>query len=98
MKSTDNVGITFANLVVGRGISDHVLNVTLGAWNWTPNEDGSVDPDLVIVSRLRLTKSCAKQLRDSLVVFLDEIEKAEAQAVALAGSNGHDRQPDESLN
>lgn len=98
MKSTDSVGITFANLVVGRGISDHVINITLGAFNWTPTDDNKVDPDLVIVSRLRLTKNCAKQLRDTLVLFLDEIDKAEAQAVALSGANGHDRQPDESLN
>lgn len=97
MKSTDNVGITFANVVISRGILDHVVNVTLGAFQFTPTNEGKIDNDLVVTSRLRLSKGCAKQLRDCLDDLLTAVDKAEAVPVGIA-SNGDGRHPEESLN
>lgn len=85
MKSSDNVGITFANIVIGRGIADNIVNVTLGAYNFTPSDDGTrVDNDLAIVARLRLTKTCARQLADTLSKFMNEVEKAESSSSGVA--------------
>lgn len=97
MKSVDNVGLIFANMVVGRGIADHVINITLGAFQFTPTDDGKVDNDLVVTGRLRLTKGCAKQLRDTLVTFLAEVEHAESAALHPT-ANGHDRTSEDTLN
>lgn len=75
MKSTDNVGITFANLVLGRGIVNGVVNITLGANEWNPDpETEKVDPSPAIVSRLRMDVVCAKALRDNLNELLASIE------------------------
>ena len=50
MKSTDAVGITFANLVLGSGILNGVANVTLGAYEFNPDDKvEKVEPSPVIV-------------------------------------------------
>jgi len=73
MKSSDQVGITFANLVLGRGVLNSVINVTLAAYQFTP-EGGKVEADPVVVSRLRMDIPCAVALRDELTKLLDTIE------------------------
>ena len=74
MKTSDQVGITFANLVLGRGVYNGVVNITLGAMHFTPDGDKSVDPDPVIVSRLRMDIPSAAALRDALDGLLKSIE------------------------
>lgn len=81
MKSTDNVGITFANLVLGSGILNGVVNLTLGAYQFNPDGD-KVDPAAAIVSRLRMDVACAKAVRDNLNELLASIE---APAAGVAG-------------
>lgn len=71
MKSTDNVGITFANLVLGRGIMNGVVNVTLGAYEFNPDGD-KVEPSPAIVSRLRMDVVGATALRDALTELLQK--------------------------
>ena len=84
LKAADGVGITFANLVLGRGYAANVLNLTLGAWAFSPDTDGTaVAPDPVIVSRLRLTEPCAIQLRDALNEILASMETARAGEAAI---------------
>lgn len=83
MKSIDQVGITFVNTVLGRGILNGIVNLTFGVLQFTPSEtDNKVDPDLVVAARLRMDKVCAKQLHDTLGELLALIEKAEVEAAA----------------
>ena len=82
MKSMDQVGVTFVNTVVGRGILNGVVNLSFGVLQFTPSDDGkTVEPDPVIASRLRMDKMCARQLRDVLNDLLEMIDKAEHEAV-----------------
>jgi hypothetical protein len=82
MKSTDSVGITFANMVVVRGVFNNVINITLGAYQFSPSEDGAtIENDLVVTARLRLDKGCAKMLHEALGGLLADVEKAEAALV-----------------
>ena len=97
MKSADEVGITFANLVLGQGFYMNVINVTLGAYTFSPNEETKqVDPDPVVVSRLRLDEQCAVQLRDALNFALQSLADARVKAAVDAAAahdaaNGADR-------
>lgn len=66
MKSIDD-RLIFATLVVGWGLSNGNVNVTLGANLFSPSEDGKkIEPDPAIVARLRLDISCARQLVQNL--------------------------------
>ena len=87
MKSTDNVGITFANLVLGRGILHGVINVTLGAYEFNPEAD-KVEPAPVIVARLRMDVPGAKALRDNLNELLQSIEVTAPEVDVAAEANG----------
>ena len=83
MKSIDQVGITFANTVVGRGVFNSVINVSLAALTFAPTDDGKIDADPVITCRLRLDIACATQLRDALDELLMLIEKAKTEAATV---------------
>jgi hypothetical protein len=61
-----NVPITFANNVAGSGHFQGNINITLAAARFTPNAEGSVDPDLVITARLRMDIPTATALRSAL--------------------------------
>lgn len=83
MKSIDNVGVTFVNVVMGRGVLNGVVNVQFGSYQFTPSEDGKfVEPDLVLSSRLRMDRVCAQQLHEALGSLLEIIEKTEAEALS----------------
>jgi hypothetical protein len=88
MKATDQVGITFANTVVGRGIFNNVVNVQLAAFAWSSTDDGKVEPDPVITCRLRLDLACATQLRDALDELLALVDKTKAAPPAGVAVNG----------
>lgn len=88
MKSTDNVGITFANLVLGRGILNGVVNLTLGAYEFNPDDkEEKVDTAPVIVSRLRMDVACARAIRDNLNELLQAVE-APAPGAGVAQESG----------
>lgn len=80
MKNQDDIGIVFVNSVAARGLFNNVVNLSFSAYNFTPNEQGSVDPDPVIVSRLRMDKGCAQQLRDVLTDLLHIIDEQPLEA------------------
>lgn len=86
MKSTDHVGITFANLVLGSGIYSGVVNVTMGAYEFLPMGD-KVEPSPAIVSRLRMDVACAKALRDNLTALLLSVETPVVAEGVAAESN-----------
>ena len=67
-----HVQVTFVNQVVGIGMLNGILNLTLSVAQFTPNAKGETDPDLVIAARLRMDAFCARQLRDQLTVILDQ--------------------------
>lgn len=91
MKSTDHVGITFANLVLASGIYNGVVNVTIGAYHFEPIDD-KVEPSPAITARLRMDVACARALRDNLTELLLKVEApivAEGVAVeSNAAANG----------
>lgn len=97
MNSKDDVGITFVNLVPSVGYHNGVVNVSLGAFQFTPQDDGkTVDPDPVIVSRLRMDEAAATLLRDSLTNILQAMADARVKAqvdahAAKSPENGVDR-------
>ena len=97
MKSTDEVGITFANLLVASGVYNGVVNASFASYQFTPTPDGKIDPDPVVTARLRMDIVCAKQLRDRLIEILDMVDKTQAATTGLV-PNGHDRATDEVLN
>ena len=75
MKPVDQVGITFANLVLGNGINNNVVNISFGAFEFNPSEDGkSVDPAPVITCRLRTDIPCARALYKVLGDLLESID------------------------
>jgi len=78
MKSTDSVGVTFVNTVLGQGVLNGNVNLSFGQLLFTPDADtGRIDPDLVVALRLRMDIVCAKQLRDNLTNLLEKVEQAE---------------------
>ena len=87
MKSEDNVGITFVNVLLGRGVLNNVVNLTLGAYNFTPAGD-TIDPDPVVCARLRMDVSCLKQMHDAIGTLLEaiEAEQKDPNTAALNGS------------
>ena len=89
MKSTDAVGITFANLVLARGIYNNVVNLTLGAYQFEPDADGAkIEPDPVVTCRLRMDTGCVLQMRDALNDLLKSIEDAKANELHPAMNGG----------
>lgn len=79
MKPVDNVGVTFINTVLGRGVMNGVVNLTFGVLQFTPTDD-KIEPDLAVAARLRMDLTCAKQLHETLGDLLEAIEVADAKA------------------
>ena len=79
MKSSDNVGVTFVNVLVGQGVLNGVVNLQFGAYHFTPNGE-AIDPDLVVACRMRMDIECAKQLYNSLAVLISASEKEAGEA------------------
>lgn len=75
MKSMDNVGITFVNVVLGRGVFNGVVNLQFGALPFGVKEDGKIDTETVVACRLRMDIPCAVQLRDNLNELFKMIEE-----------------------
>jgi hypothetical protein len=68
MKSIDQVGITYVNMVLGRGLFNGVCNIQLGAYLFSSIEDGSkIDPDPAVACR---------QLHSALGELIAQVEKA----------------------
>lgn len=87
MNVADDVGVTFVNVVVNRGILNGVINISFGTYNFTPEGD-KVNPDLVISSRLRMDLTCAQQLCNTLGSLLQAIEQeSSASPVPSEGVN-----------
>jgi hypothetical protein len=88
MKSTDQVGITFVNAVLGRGILNGVANLTLGVFAFDPTGDGKISENLTVACRLRMDVNCAKMIRDQLDELLTAIEKPGAGTTTGIAANG----------
>jgi hypothetical protein len=93
MKSIDQIGITFANMVIGGGIFQGVINVQFGAFTFETTEEGKVEAAPAVTCRLRMDESCARQLYETLGNTLAMLDKATLPAAA----NGS-RHPEEALN
>lgn len=65
----------FVNQVVGSGHLNGVVNVTFATAQFTPNENGNVDPDLVITGRLRMDLFCAQTLYDHIGKIIEQTLK-----------------------
>jgi hypothetical protein len=81
-KSLDNVGVTFVNVLTGRGTLNNVVNLQFGTYQFDSNDDeGKVEPALATSCRLRMDYMCAQQLYESLGQLLKGIAQ-EQQALA----------------
>jgi hypothetical protein len=94
MKSSDQVGITFVNAVVGRGVLNGVVNIQLGGLLFDSGADGKISNDLATVCRLRMDAKCAEDLRDHLNAVLTLIDEAKAKAGVSIATNGVDHSAD----
>ena len=94
MKSSDQVGITFVNAVVGRGILNGVCNIQLGALQFDADSDGKISNDLTTVCRLRMDAKCAEDLRDHLNAVLALIEEANTKTGVSITTTGIDHSVD----
>jgi hypothetical protein len=74
MKSNDNVSVTYVNTVLGRGHLNGVINVQLGVFNFSNDENGDVTLDPSVACRLRMDYNCARQLKESLDSLLKDME------------------------
>jgi hypothetical protein len=84
-----NNEITFCNFVLGRGVLNGVVNVTLGAFLFDPNSSGEeIDPTPVVVSRLRMDVACARRLRDALASILEAVDNPDKAPHAAANGDG----------
>lgn len=61
----------FVNQLCCSGHLNGVANLAFATAQFTPQTDGSVDPDLVITVRLRMDLACAKQLYEQIGRILD---------------------------
>jgi hypothetical protein len=104
MRSVDEVGVTFVNTVIGRGSLNGIINLQLGVFQFSPNNEDQekVDVDHVVACRLRMDRMCAKNLYETLGDLLGKIEKAEAAALTPASAevslNGSGTRTDETIN
>lgn len=88
MKSNDEVGVTFVNTVIGRGVLNGVVNLSFSVFNFTPTEDGQVDLDPTIACRMRMDRICATQLRDVMNDLLAALDRAEHEATPTPAVEG----------
>jgi hypothetical protein len=81
MKESKSSDIIFVNTVIGRGALNNVVNISFGAFNFSPNEQsGEIELDTTVACRLRMDIVCAKQLSNALIDLLNTIEKAQEPA------------------
>ena len=74
-QAADNVGVTFVNGVLARGIFNNVVNITLGTLYFTPDDENtSINPDMHVSARLRMDIVCARQIVDTLSSLLSAID------------------------
>ena len=82
-EQTDKLPITdpyrtptvFVNQVAGSGHLNGVVNITFATAQFTPNDGGTVDPDLVISARLRMDLFCAQSLYEHLGKIIEQTLK-----------------------
>lgn len=86
MKTLDNVGVTFVNIVLGRGSFNGNVNLTLGVMTFEPKDDGTIDLNPEINARLRMDIPCARQLRDNLDELLASIDNPKAPDAKANGA------------
>lgn len=73
------VPVVFVNQVAGSGFLNGNLNLTFSTAFFSPQSDGTVDPDLVITSRLRMDLFCAQQLYAELGKIIEQNVKASGE-------------------
>lgn len=69
----------FVNQLVGSGHLNGVVNCTFATANFTPDNKGGIDADLVITARLRMDLFCAQQLYERLGQIIQETVKNETK-------------------
>jgi hypothetical protein len=82
LKTQDDVGVTFINQVVSRGVWNDVANLTLAVYNFSPEGD-KIAADPVIVGRLRMDKQCAIQLAQAMAEIIMIYDRMEQEPDAL---------------
>lgn len=80
MRALDNIGVTFVNTVLSRGIYEGNVNLTFGTALFTPEvrkegdkEQLVIVDDIVVSSRMRMDLRCAQQLYLTLYALLEQV-------------------------
>lgn len=97
VKASDAVGVTFINTVLGRGHIGGVVNIQLGVFNFSTDENGDIALDPTVACRLRMDYSCAKHIKESLESLLKEMED-KASPVKITKLNGKSHVVEDSIN
>lgn len=82
IRDPHHVPITFGSVLIGVGHWNGVVNLTIGAAQFTPQvtTDTQADPDFVVTSRLRLDLACATQLYTALGKIIEQMSLPPANA------------------
>ena len=90
MRSIDQVGITFVNMLVGRGVLNGVINLQFSSLLFSPSDDGmKIESDPVVSCRLRLDIPCARHVHQALGELLASIDTP-PESITVTASNGAD--------
>lgn len=98
MKSLDQVGITFINGVLGRGVFNGVVNLQLGAAPFDITDDKTISEDMVPVCRLRMDIPCARALHEQLGLLLTDIDKTTTEPAGVAPPKAAEAPAPEKMN
>lgn len=93
MKNQDDVGITFVNTILGRGILNGIINISFSAFNFSPDGNEGIEADPVVACRLRMDRVCLKQLHDVTADLLKAIERAETPQVETSAMEEEPKAP-----
>ena len=74
-----DIPVVFVNDVAGSGFANGNVNLTFVTARFTPQNDGTVEPDLVISNRLRMDLWCAQRLHDQLGKIIEQNTKPQGK-------------------
>lgn len=79
-----NVPVEFVSLLVAAGQANGVVNLNFATARFTPRDNGMVEPDFVMSSRLRMDLACAVQIHTELGKIIGQAQAQLQQVLATA--------------
>lgn len=79
-----NCPVEFVSLLAASGQNNGVVNLTFATARFMPTASGTIDPDFIVSSRLRMDIACAAQLRGELDRIIGQAQQQLSQALGTA--------------